>query len=148
MITTLNRSATSLWEGTGLEGEGKLSTRSKAIEELPYSHRSRFKNEEGLNGTNPEELIAAAHSGCFNMALSFQLNGAGYTAKELETTAKVILAKEGYDYSISKIELNLRGSVPGIEFAEFKELAIRAKLGCPVSQALSAVDISLEISLV
>ena len=147
MLTNLNRSATAVWEGTGLEGTGSFSTKSGALQGLPYSHRSRFKNEDGLNGTNPEELIAAAHAGCFNMALSFQLNGAGYTAKKLETKARVYMDQDGFDYTIAKIELDLQGDVPGIGLEEFQALAENAKKGCPVSQALSSVSISLNVSL-
>jgi osmotically inducible protein OsmC len=148
MLTNLNRSATAQWEGSGLEGLGTFSTQSGALQALPYSHRSRFKNEDGLNGTNPEELIAAAHAGCFNMALSFQLNGAGYTATKLLTKARVYMDQDGFDYSIAKIELDLQGNVPGIELQEFQALAESAKKGCPVSQALSSVPISLNVALI
>ncbi len=148
MITKHIRTAEALWEGTGLEGKGHVSTPSKAIENLPYSHKSRFENEDGLNGTNPEEMIAAAHAGCFNMALSFQLNGAGFTAKSLKTTATVLLDQEGHDYSIAKITLYLKGDVPGISEEVFGQLANVAKLNCPISQALNAVPIELKWSLV
>lgn len=147
MTTNLRRSASAVWKGTGLEGSGVVTTRSGALNELPYSHRSRFKNEDGTQGSNPEELIAAAHAGCFNMALSFQLNGKGYTANSLDTTAKVIMAQEGHDYSISKIELELTGDVPNISIEEFQELAEAAKKGCPISQALASVEITLNVEL-
>lgn len=147
MTTNLRRSASAVWKGTGLEGSGVVTTRSGALNELPYSHRSRFKNEDGTQGSNPEELIAAAHAGCFNMALSFQLNGKGYTANSLDTTAKVIMAQEGHDYSISKIELELKGDVPNISIEEFQELAEAAKKGCPISQALASVEITLSVEL-
>ncbi len=148
MLTNLKRSATAVWKGTGLEGSGVVSTPSKALTDLPYSHKSRFQNEDGLNGTNPEEMIAAAHAGCFNMALSFQLNGAGYTANSLETEAKVFMGKEGFDYHIARIDLILKGSVEGISEDEFQRLATAAKEGCPISMALSAVEITLDASLV
>lgn len=147
MTTNLRRSASAVWKGSGLEGSGIVNTRSGALNELPYSHRSRFKNEEGRDGSNPEEMIAAAHAACFNMALSFQLNGKGYTANSLNTEAKVILGQEGYDYHIERIDLILEGDVPNISDAEFQELATVAKENCPISQALSAVEISLSATL-
>lgn len=148
MITKHIRTAEAEWKGTGLEGKGHISTPSKALQDLPYSHKSRFANEDGLNGTNPEELIAAAHAGCFNMALSFQLNGAGFTANSLRTTATVLLDQEGHDYSIARITLYLKGDVPGISEEVFGQLAEVAKQNCPISQALNSVPIDLKWSLV
>lgn len=147
MITSLKRTATAVWKGTGLEGKGSLTTLSGALSDLPYSTKARFQNEDGTAGTNPEELIAAAHAGCFTMALSFQLNGAGFTADLLKTEAKVLLSKDGNEYTIAKIELHLTGQVPGISEEKFNELALRAKQNCPVSRALGAVEISLEATV-
>ena len=147
MLTNLKRSAKAVWKGTGLEGTGTFSTRSLAIENMAYSHQTRFANEDGTSGTNPEELIAAAHAACFNMALSFQLNGAGYTATSLDTKASVRMAKEGFDYSFDHIELDLKADVDGIGFEELEALALKAKNTCPVSMALSSVDIQLKVEL-
>ena len=143
----LKRRATSKWHGSGLQGSGTLNGPSGVLRDTPYSTKLRFENEEGTAGTNPEELLAAAHAGCFNMALSFQIDGAGFTATELETTATFTVEQQGNDYEITQIHLDLKGSVPGIEEEQFKELAEKAKAGCPVSKALSAVPISLKASL-
>lgn len=142
----LKRRATSKWTGSGLQGSGTLNGPSGVLADTPYSTKMRFENEDGKAGTNPEELIAAAHAGCFNMALSFQIDGAGFTAKELETTATVTIDKNGNDYEITGIVLDLKGSVEGMDEAKFKELAEKAKAGCPVSKALSAVPITLQVS--
>ncbi|EMR02323.1 OsmC family protein [Cesiribacter andamanensis] len=142
------RTANAVWKGTGLEGSGTLTTRSGALSELPYSTKTRFENEDGRQGTNPEELLAAAHAGCFNMALSFQLVGAGFTPEELATEAKVDMSREGVHYKVAKITLKLTGKVPGISKEQFLELATNAKNGCPISQALAgSVDIVLEATL-
>ena len=143
----LKRRATSKWQGSGLQGSGTLNGPSGVLKDTPYSTKMRFENEEGIAGTNPEELLAAAHAGCFNMALSFQIDGAGFTATELETTATFSVEQQGNDYEITQIHLDLKGSVPGIEEKQFTELAEKAKAGCPVSKALSAVPISLKVSL-
>ena len=142
----LKRRATSKWNGSGLQGNGTLTGISGVLKDTPYSSKMRFENEDGRAGTNPEELIAAAHAGCFNMALSFQIDGAGFTAKELETTATVTVEKIGNDYEITGIVLDLKGSVDGMDEAKFKELAEKAKAGCPVSKALSSVPITLQVS--
>lgn len=148
MISQLKRSAKGVWKGTGLEGSGTVSSRSGALKELPYSHRSRFKNEEGIDGSNPEELLAAAHAACFNMALSFQLNGKGYTANSLETDARVFMGQEGVHWYVARIELHLQGDVPNISEEEFGQLAEAAKQGCPISKALKAVEVQLFYQLV
>ena len=142
----LKRRATSKWTGSGLQGSGTLNGPSGVLNNTPYSTKMRFENEDGMAGTNPEELIAAAHAGCFNMALSFQVDGAGFTATELETTATVTIDKNGNNFEIQGIVLDLKGSVPGMDEAKFKELAEKAKAGCPVSKALSAVPITLQVS--
>ena len=142
----LKRRATSKWTGSGLQGNGTLTGTSGVLKDTPYSTKMRFENEDGMAGTNPEELIAAAHAGCFNMALSFQIDGAGHTARELETTATVTVEKIGNDYEITGIVLDLKGSADGMDEAKFKELAEKAKAGCPVSKALSSVPITLQVN--
>lgn len=142
----LKRRATSKWNGSGLQGSGTLNGPSGVLKDTPYNTKMRFENENGIAGTNPEELIAAAHAGCFNMALSFQIDGAGFTAKELETTATLTVDKNGNDYEITEIVLDLKGSVDGMNETQFKELAEKAKAGCPVSKALSAVPITLQVN--
>jgi osmotically inducible protein OsmC len=144
----MKRKATANWQGTGMEGTGQLTTTSGVFTNQPYSFKTRFKNEDGKLGTNPEELIAAAHAGCFNMALSFQLQGAGFTPDNLDTEA--ILSMENVDghFKIMGIELNLEARVPDITEDKLKEIALNAKNNCPVSKALSAIDISLNAKLV
>src|SRR5881296_1394317 len=129
------RKAKAVWRGTGRAGSGHLSTDSGVLARTPYSFRTRFENEKG---TNPEELIAAAHAGCFTMALAFQLQGAGFTPTELATEAAVSLEKEGQGFRISKSALTLRAQVPGIERDRFEELARAAEKNCPVSKVLNA----------
>src|SRR5205807_5649301 len=121
------------WQGGIKDGKGAISTRSGALSEYPYGFTSRF---EGKPGTNPEELIGAAHSGCFTMALSLILGEAGLTAERMETTADVILDKVGDGYAITSVHLTLKAKVPGADQARFEELAGKAKAGCPVSKLL------------
>jgi osmotically inducible protein OsmC len=142
----MKRKATAVWKGTGLEGSGTLSAPSGFFDNSPYTFKTRFENEDGSKGTNPEEMIAAAHAGCFNMALSFQIAGKELEAEELDTTATVTLEKEGEGFSITGIVLDLTGKVPGMDEKEFKELANVAKEGCPISKALNAVPITLNIT--
>ena len=137
------RKAKAAWRGTGRDGDGDLSTDSGVLSETPYSYRTRFENE---TGTNPEELIAAAHAGCFTMALAFQLQQAGYTPTELTTEAAVTLEPQGDGFAITRSALTLRASVPALDEATFKELAERAEKGCPVSRVLRA-EITLEATL-
>jgi len=145
----MKRRATAVWKGTGLEGSGTLTGKSGVLNNTPYSTKVRFQNEDGTEGTNPEELIAAAHAGCFSMALSFQLVANGFTADELKTEAVVIIEKqETGGFAITGITLYLTGKVPGISKEKFEELANGAKVDCPVSKALSAVPIDLKIELV
>ena len=143
----MKRKSTAIWNGTGKEGSGKLISTSGVLNETPYSFAARFLSEDGKAGTNPEELIAAAHAGCFNMALSFQLGGAGFTPDELKTTAVVSMENIDGHFKITGIELQLTGVVPGIDEAKFLEIANNAKKSCPVSQALAAVDITLKAEL-
>lgn len=138
------RRATATWHGTGLEGTGKLDTQNKFFEATPYSFKTRFENEDGKAGTNPEELIAAAHAGCFAMALSFAISKAGFTPDELKVDAAVTLDSVEDGFAITGITLKLDGKVPGMEEAAFMEMAKGAKAGCPVSKALSSVPIELD----
>ncbi len=139
------RRAEARWDGSLQEGNGTMRMASGAYEG-PYSFQSRF--QEG-DGTNPEELIAAAHAGCFSMALSGELGRAGHSAESVETTATVHIDKIEEGFGITRIELDTRARVPGVSDAEFQQIAEAAKKGCPVSQALAAVDsIELQASLV
>jgi lipoyl-dependent peroxiredoxin len=139
------RRANARWDGSLQEGSGTMRMASGAYEG-PYSFQSRF--EEG-DGTNPEELIAAAHAGCFSMALSAGLGGAGYDPDSIETEATVQLDRVGEGFAITQINLRTRASVPGIDAEEFQQRAEAAKEGCPVSQALGGVEtIELEAELV
>jgi lipoyl-dependent peroxiredoxin len=138
------RKASAQWEGTITEGGGQIALGSGAYEG-PYSFQSRF--EEGA-GTNPEELIGAAHAGCFSMALSGVLTGAGTPPERIETDARVSIVKQGEGFAINKIQLVTRGRVPGIDQDAFQQAAQTAKETCPVSVALGGVpDISLEATL-
>jgi lipoyl-dependent peroxiredoxin len=144
----MKRRATAIWQGNGLEGKGKLTSTSGVLKETPYSTAARFADETGTSGTNPEELIAAAHSGCFAMALSFGLTGAGFVPTELKVDAVVNIEKMNDHWEITGINLNLSGNVPGISEEKFIELANGAKANCPVSLALKAVPITLTAKLV
>jgi len=138
------RKAKAIWRGTGRAGSGKLSTDSGVLAETPYSFRTRFENEKG---TNPEELIAAAHAGCFTMALAFQLQGAGYTPTELNTEAAVTLEAEGQAFRISRSALTLRAQVPNLDEVAFVRMANEAEKNCPVSKVLNAA-ITLDAKLI
>ena len=139
----MKRKVNAIWIGDGADGNGVLSAQSGAFEKMPYSFKTRFENDEGKLGTNPEELIAAAHAGCFNMKLSFVLNEAGYSPEELNTDA-VLTFEDG---KIISIELNLSAKVPGVSKEEFEELAEDAKKNCPISGVLNC-DITLNPSLI
>jgi osmotically inducible protein OsmC len=130
-----------------LEGIGSLSSTSGVLNNTPYSFNTRFKNEDGKAGTNPEELIAAAHAGCFTMALSFMLDKAGFTATELKTEATVTIEMVVDHFEIKSVHLDLLGDVPGITVEKFIEIAGTAKANCPVSQALKAIEITLTARL-
>src|SRR3982750_4221525 len=129
------RKGRAVWRGTGKDGNGDLTTDSGVLSNTPYSFKTRFESEVG---TNPEELIAAAHAGCFTMALAFQLQGAGFAPTELATEAAVSLEKEGQGFRISKSAVPLRAQVPGSERDKFAELARAAEKTCPVSKVLNA----------
>jgi osmotically inducible protein OsmC len=139
----MKRKVNAIWIGDGADGNGVLSAQSGAFEKMPYSFKTRFENDEGKLGTNPEELIAAAHAGCFNMKLSFVLNEAGYSPEELNTDA-VLTFEDG---KIISIELNLRANVTGVSKEKFMELAEDAKNNCPISGALNC-DIVLNPTLI
>ena len=137
------RKAKAVWHGTGRAGNGNLSTDSGVLAETPYSFKTRFENEKG---TNPEELIAAAHAGCFTMALAFGLQAAGFTPTELNTEAAVTLEPEGKGFRISRSALTLRASVPNLDDAKFVDMARDAEKNCPVSKVLNA-EIVLDAKL-
>jgi osmotically inducible protein OsmC len=138
------RKAQAVWHGAGRDGDGNLTTDSGVLSHTPYSYKTRFENEKGAN---PEELVAAAHAGCFTMALAFQLQTAGKPATELRTEAAVTLESDGKGFRISKSALTLRGTVPGIDAATFAELARAAETNCPVSRVLNA-EITLDAQLI
>lgn len=137
----ITRTASARYEGFGKEGKGQVSTQSGVLADQQYGFGSRFEN--GI-GTNPEELIAAAHAACFTMALSFALAKEGLSAGTLETTAKVKLDQDGDGFKISRSDLSLSAEVSGVDEARFREIAEGAKAGCPVSKLLNA-EITLEI---
>ncbi|WP_341487351.1 OsmC family protein [Pararhizobium sp. A13] len=139
----IERTASAHWTGGLKDGKGAISTKSGALTSYPYGFASRF---EGVSGTNPEELIGAAHSGCFTMALSLILGEAGLTAESLDTTATVTLESVEGGFAITAINLKLAAKVPGTDKATFTDLANKAKAGCPVSKALAAVPITLDVS--
>jgi lipoyl-dependent peroxiredoxin len=135
----MKRTATAVWNGSGKEGSGKLSTQSNVLKQTAYSYKSRF--EEGT-GTNPEELIAAAHAGCFSMKLSFILGAAGFTPDSIETTSTISLE----DGVIKSSQLSVTAQVPGISEDQFQKCAEEAKTNCPVSKALN-MQISMNATL-
>ena len=137
------RTGSAKYEGFGKDGKGHVSTQSGILSDTPYGFNTRFGDEPG---TNPEELIAAAHASCFTMALSFALAGAGFSEGTLETSAKVTLDKEGDGFKISASALDLTATVPGIDEAQFAEIAKGAEQNCPVSKVLNA-EITLEHNL-
>ena len=141
----MDRSASAVWQGGLKDGKGTISTQSGVLKETQYSFGSRF--ETGV-GTNPEELIAAAHAGCFTMALSAQLTDAGVAPESLETTAVVTLEKTDDGPTVTKIHLKTKAKVPGAEKEKFDELAKKAKEGCPISRLLKAAEITLDAQLV
>ncbi len=137
------RKSNAVWRGTGRDGAGDLTTASTVLNRTPYSFKTRFEDEPG---TNPEELLAAAHAGCFTMALAFALQQAGITPLELSTEAAVSLDPDGPGFKISKSALTLRAKIPGIDDAKFQELAKGAEQNCPVSKVLNA-EITLDAKL-
>jgi osmotically inducible protein OsmC len=140
----MDRSASAIWHGGLKTGSGTLTTQSHTLHDTRYSFVSRFENGEG---TNPEELIAAAHAGCFTMALSAQLTSALFEPSTLETAATLSLETTEDGPTVTRIHLVTRATVPGIEKEKFDELARKAKEGCPVSRLLKAAEITLEATL-
>ena len=139
----IKRKASVVWSGGLKDGKGEISTESGALNGYPYGFASRF---EGQKGSNPEELIAAAHAGCFTMALSLILSEAQLTAEELQTSAVVTLEQVEGGYAITSVHLTLNARIPGAEQSQFEELASKAKAGCPVSKLLNT-KITLEANL-
>ena len=140
----MKRNASATWSGGLKDGRGKFSLGSGLVKDIGFGFRTRFEDEPG---TNPEELIAAAHSGCFSMALAFALGAAGFTPTSIDTEATVTLSPVEGGFAISGIALKLNASVPGISKDQFDQIAAGAKANCPVSKALSAVPITLESTL-
>jgi osmotically inducible protein OsmC len=140
----MKRTGSAVWKGGLRDGSGTVSSASGVLKDTQYSFSTRFEN--GV-GTNPEELIAAAHAGCFSMALSVQLGNAGMTAERIATTATVTLEKGEAGFGITGIHLDLTARIPGADAAKFHEAANAAKAGCPVSRALAAVPITLDAKL-
>src|SRR6266446_7293512 len=138
------RKAEAKWKGNLVQGSGRLTVGSGAID-VPYSSKSRL--EDGQSATNPEELLGAAHAGCFTMALAAQLSGAGFTPSELDTVAKVSFEKIGDNFQITRIELATSADVPGVDETTFQALAADAKKNCPVSKALAAIEIRVKATL-
>jgi len=139
----INRSVSAVWSGGLKDGKGTISTRGGGLAAYPSGFRTRF---EGVPGSNPEELIAAAHASCFTMALSLILGEAGLTAEKMETSAVVTLEKQDEGFAVTASHLTLKATIPGTDDATFQELAAKAKAGCPISKLLKA-DISLEAEL-
>ena len=137
------RKATAVWHGTGRDGDGGLTTDSRVLADTPY-YKTRLGAEKG---TNPEELIAAAHAGCFTMALAFQLQEAGFNPTELRTEAAVALEQERQGFRISRSALTLRAKVPGLDETKFKKLSRDAEQDCPVSKVLNAT-VTLDAKLI
>lgn len=131
----MDRKAGAVWKGGLKDGKGTLSSESGVLLSTPYSFSTRF---EGTKGTNPEELIAAAHAGCFSMAFSAELGKVGLTPETISTEAKVTLEKKDQGFTITRIHLEITGKVPGADQAKFQEVANTAKKGCPVSRVLNA----------
>lgn len=138
----MSKYANAEWQGTGKEGNGILSTETRTLNKAPFTFATRFGDAK--NGTNPEELIAAAHAGCFSMKLSFVLNEGGFTADKIETKCDITFG----DGAISKSHLTVKAKVPGITKEKFDECAKNAKENCPISKSLSSnIDISMDATL-
>jgi osmotically inducible protein OsmC len=140
----ITRTANAHWQGTGKEGKGTLTTQSGVLATTPYGFNTRFGDTKG---TNPEELLAASHAGCFSMALAFALTAAGFAPESIATAARVTLEPDGPGFKISRSALTLEAKVPGIDRAQFEKIAQGAKAGCPISKVLNA-EITLDWKLV
>jgi osmotically inducible protein OsmC len=146
-ITMAEKHASVHWDGAGKAGNGKISTETGALSAHPYGFASRFGDDR--RGTNPEEILGAAHAACFTMAFSFACDAQGIATKSIDTTAAVRLVQQGAGFTIDRIALTLKASVPGIDDATFQKIARTAKENCPVSKALAGVpEISLVATLV
>jgi len=143
----MNRTANAVWKGTGPDGTGTITTPSGALANQPYSAKLRFQDESGKAGTNPEELLGAAHAACFSMALAFRLTANNTPAEEIATEAKVELVKKEAGWTIPAIHLTTTAKVPGVDAAKFQELAADAKANCPVSKVLAGATITLTATL-
>jgi len=142
----IEKTASVHWEGPGKKGVGQISTETGALKSYPYGFASRF--EDDRRGTNPEEIVGAAHAACFTMAFAFACERAGVPTQSIDTQASVRLAKQGEGFAIDRIALKLQATVPGIDNAKFQELAAGAKRDCPLSKALASVpEITLEATL-
>ncbi|MCJ0972217.1 OsmC family protein [Pseudomonas sp. PS1] len=139
----MKKTASAVWQGDLKSGKGTISTQSGALKDNPYGFNTRF---EGAPGTNPEELIGAAHAGCFSMAFSMMLGQAGLTPERIDTSAEVTLDKQGEGFAITQIALTMKAKVPGASEEQFREIANKAKEGCPISRVLNA-QISLNATL-
>jgi osmotically inducible protein OsmC len=139
----MHRKANARWQGTVKEGSGTLSVQSGTLKETPFSFAARFGDGKG---TNPEELIAAAHAGCFTMALSFMLNNNGFTAEAIDTEATLTMDRVNDNWTVTAIHLMTRARIPGIDTAKFGELASNAKVNCPISRLLNTT-ITLDAAL-
>lgn len=145
----MDRKATAIWKGTLKQGKGTLDTQSGALKALPYDFKARFEDESGKAGTNPEELLAAAHAGCFAMQLSAMLEQHGTPAEKLEANAVVSVGPaSGGGFAISRSALTLVANVPGISADDFAKIAKQAKEGCPLSKALGAIEVTLDAKLI
>lgn len=139
----MNKTASAHWQGDLKQGKGTISTQSGALKDNPYGFNTRF---EGAPGTNPEELIGAAHAGCFSMAFSMLLGEENFTPESIDTTATVTLEKQTDGFAVTAVHLEMRARIPGIEQDKFDEIAGKAKTGCPISKLLNA-EITLDATL-
>ena len=139
----MKRKGSAVWRGSLKTGEGTVSSESGVLSSVPYSFAKRFGDEPG---TNPEELLGAAHAGCFSMAFSGQLGGAGFEAEKIETTATVTVEPVEGGFGITKVHLDMQATIPNIDDAKFQEIAKKAKEGCPVSKLFKA-EITLDAKL-
>lgn len=144
----MKRHANAIWRGALGDGKGTITTQSAALSDHGYSFKARFEDESGKSGTNPEELLAAAHAGCFAMQLSHLLAENGTPATELDASAVVTVEQVAGGFEVKSSAITLEGQVPGIEAAKFLELATTAKEGCPISKALGAIEVTLDAKLV
>ena len=142
----IEKSASVHWEGQGKKGVGQISTETGALKAYPYGFASRFEGD--VKGTNPEEILGAAHAACFTMAFSFACDKAGIATTKVDTNAAVRLAKQGEGFAIDRIALTMEATVPGIDDAKFQQIAAAAKRDCPLSKALASVpEITLKATL-